>query len=86
MSVGERPGLRGYVTTLAHLWATFDSPPHSKAVGTPLGGKGYVATQPSCGPLVIVPSAVRRWGPPKRQELSSHPPHLWATFDSAPPL
>ena len=43
---------------------------------------GYVATLPTCGPLLILPPALKRWGPPKRQGLSRHLAHLWATFDS----
>ena len=50
----------------------------------PLSGRGYVATLPTCGPLLIVPPALKRWGPPRRQGLCSHLAHLWATFDSAP--
>ena len=33
---------------------------------------------------MILPSALKRWGPPRRQGLCSHPAHLWATSDSAP--
>ena len=25
---------------------------------------GYVATLPTCGPLLILPTALKRWGPP----------------------
>ena len=45
--------------------------------------QGYVATLPTCGPLLISPPALRRWGSPRRQELCSHPAHLWATSDLA---
>ena len=31
-------------TTSAHFWANSDSAPRSEAVGTPLGGRGYVAS------------------------------------------
>ena len=33
--------------------------------GDPPGGRGYVATRPTCGPLLILPPALMRWGPPK---------------------
>ena len=46
--------------------------------------KGYVATLPTCGPLLILPPALKRWGSPGRQGLCSHLAHLWATSDSAP--
>ena len=49
----------------AHLWATSDSAPHSDAVGTPQGGGGYVATWPTSGPPLIVPPALKWWGPLK---------------------
>ena len=50
----------------------------------PPGGRGYVATLPTCGPPLILPPALKRWGPPRRQGLCSHLAHLWATSDSAP--
>ena len=34
--------------------------------------KGYVATLPTSGPLLILPPALRRRGSPRRQGLSSH--------------
>ena len=82
----EPPGWQGLCSHLAHLWATSDSAPRSKAVGTPQGGRGYVATLPTCGPLLLPPPALKRWGPPRRQGLCSHLAHLWATSDSAPAL
>ena len=30
-------------------------------------GRGEVATLPTCGPLLILPPALKRWGSPKRQ-------------------
>ena len=45
---------------------------------------GYVATLPTCGPLLILPPALKRWGPPRRQGLCSHLAHVWATSDFAP--
>ena len=58
------PRRQGLCSHLAHLWATSDSAPRSEAVGTPQGGKGYVATLSTCGPPVILPPALKRWGPP----------------------
>ena len=75
---------QGLCSHLAHLWATCDIAPCSEAVGTPQGGKGYVATLPTCGPLLILPPALKRWGLPRRQWLCSHLAHLWATSNSAP--
>ena len=49
----------------------------------PLVGKGYVSP-PTCGPPLIVPPALKRWGPPTRQGLCSNPANLWSTSDSAP--
>ena len=45
---------------------------------------GYVATLPTCGPLLILPPALRQQGSRRRQGLCSHLAHLWATFDSSP--
>ena len=45
---------------------------------------GYVATLPTSGPLLILPPAMKRWGPPRRQGFFSHLAHWWATSDSAP--
>ena len=30
----------------------------------PLGGRGYVATLPPCAPRIILPPALKGWGPP----------------------
>ena len=35
--------------------------PSSEALGTPQGGKGYVATRPTCGPPLILPPALKHW-------------------------
>ena len=45
---------------------------------------GYVAILATCGPPLILPPALKRWGPPGRQGLCSHLAHLWATYDSVP--
>ena len=76
-----RPGLCSH---LAHLWATSVCAPRSKAVVDPPGGRAFVAALPTCGPLLFVPPALKRWGPPRRQGLCSRLAHLWATSDSAP--
>ena len=78
------PRRQGLCSHLAHLWATSDFAPRSEAEGNPLGGKGYVATLPTCGPLLILPPALRRWGSLKRQGLCSHLAHKWATSDFVP--
>ena len=53
-------------------------------VGDPPGGRGYVAILPTCGPSLILPAALKPWGPPRRQGLCSHLAHLWPTSESAP--
>ena len=35
----------------------------------------HLATLPTCGPLLILSPALRRWGPPRRQGLCSHLAH-----------
>ena len=72
-----------YVT---HLFASSDSAAHFEAVGSPQrhGLINYVATLPTCGPLVILPPTLKRWGHPRGQGLCSHLGHLWATSHSAP--
>ena len=52
--------------------------------GDPPGGRGYVATRPTCGPLLILPPVLKQRGPLRRQGLRSHPAHLWATSHSVP--
>ena len=68
---------------LDHLWATSDAAPPVRR-WDPQGGSGYVATLPTCGPPLMLPSARKRRGPPWRQGLCSHHAHLWATSDYAP--
>ena len=46
--------------------------------------KGYVATLPTSGPLLILPPALKRRGSPRRQGLCSQLAHLWATSDFVP--
>ena len=45
---------------------------------------GYVATQPTCGPFLIMPPAPKRWGPSRWHILCSKPAHIWATSDFVP--
>ena len=59
------PRRQGLCSHLAHLWATSDFAPRSEAVGIPQGGRGYVASLPTCGPLLILPPALKRWGSPE---------------------
>ena len=49
----------------------------------PRGGRGYVATLPTSGPLLILSPALKRRGSPRRQGLCSHLAHKWATWYSA---
>ena len=77
------PRRQGSCCHLAHLWATSDFVLGSQMVGIPHAVGGYVATVPTCWPLVILPPAVKRWGSLRRQGLCSHLAHLWATCDSA---
>ena len=58
-------------------------PPTLKRHRDTLGGRGYVATLPTCGPPLMLPRALKRWGPPKPPGLCSHHAHLWAASDSA---
>ena len=84
LKLSRPPRRQGLCSHGAHLWATSDLFPRYAAVGTSLGGKGYVGTLPSFGPPPILLPAVKRWGPPRRQGLCSHLAHLWATTVSAP--
>ena len=43
-----------------------------------------MATLPTSGPLLILLTALKRWGSSRRQGLRSHLAHKWATSDSAP--
>ena len=47
---------------------------------------GYVATLPICGPLVILPPALKLWGTPRQQGICSYLAHLWVRFDFGPAL
>ena len=78
------PRRQGLCSHLAHLRDTSDAVPHSEAVGIPPSGRGHVSTLPTWGPLMMLPPALKRWGPPRRQGLCSHLTHLWATSDAAP--
>ena len=80
------PRRHGLCSHLAPLWATSDFVPRYEALGTPPSGRGYVATRPTFWPLQILSPALKCWGPPRRQGLSSHWAHLWATCDSLPPF
>ena len=78
------PRRQGLCSHRAHLWATSDFVPRFEAEGISLGGRGYVATLPACGPLLILSPALKRRGSPRRQGLCSHFAHLWATSDFVP--
>ena len=79
-----RPRPQGLCSHPVHLQATSDFVPRFEAFGSPPRGKGYVATRPTCGPLLILLSALKHWGTPGRQGLFSHVAHLWATADFVP--
>ena len=68
----ESPRRQGLCSHLAHLWPISDSAPSPEAGGTPQGSRGYVATLPSCGPLLIVPQGLKHRRPRKRQGLCSY--------------
>ena len=57
----QPPRRQGSCSDFAHSWATYDSAPRSESVGTPRGGKGYLATLRTCGPLLILPPALKQW-------------------------
>ena len=42
--------------------------PPLRSGGAPRGGRGYVATLPTNGPLLILSPALKRWDSPKRQD------------------
>ena len=74
-----------------HLWDPKAKSAHIKMAlgksvsdGDPLGHRGYVATLPTSGPLLILPPPLKLWVPPRREGLCSHLAHLWATSDSFP--
>ena len=46
--------------------ATAKAPPLGSG-GDPRYGRGEVANLPTCGPLLILPPALQRWGSPIRQ-------------------
>ena len=72
---------QGLCSNLTHLWATLDFVPPLRSIGD---GRGYVATRATCGPSLILPSALKHWGPPRQQGLCSHVSNLWATSDFVP--
>ena len=53
-------------------------------VSGPPGGRDYVATRPTCGPLLILSTALKRWESPSWQWLCSHPAHLLGTSHFVP--
>ena len=79
-----RPRWQGLCSHPAHLWANSDFVPRSEASGISEGDRGYAATQPSCGPPLILSPALKRLGTPSRQGLCRHPAHLWTTSNCVP--
>ena len=80
------PKWQGLCGHQAHLWAPPHFVPCSKSIGDPPDGTGYVATRPTCRPLLILSPTLQRWGPPKWRGLCSHRAPLWALFDVSPAL
>ena len=80
------PRRQGLCSHLAHKWASFDFAPPLSSGGAPQGGRGYVATVPTCGPLLILPAPLKWRGSPRRQGLCCPLAHKWATSNSAPAL
>ena len=62
-----------------HLWAMSDVVPGSE----PLDGRDDGANPPTCGPLLMLSPALKRWGSLRRQGLCSHLAHL-GTSDFVP--
>ena len=75
---------QGLCSHLAHKWATSDFVPRCEAEGILEAARGYVATLPKSGPLLILSPALKRRGSTRRQGLCSHLAHKWATSNSAP--
>ena len=46
----------------------------SLSVGDPLDGRDYAANPPTCGPLAILPPALKRWGPLDGRGYVANPP------------
>ena len=63
------------------LWDTSNCFPCSAS--EPPSGKGYVATRPTRGLLVIVSPAVKLCGTSRQQGLCSQPAPLWANSNFA---
>ena len=74
---------QGLCSHFLHKWATYDFVPALKRMGSS-GGRGYVATLPTSGPLLILSPALKRGGSLRWQGLCSHLAHLWATSDFVP--
>ena len=58
----EPPRWQGLCSQSAQLWATCEIVPFFEALGTPPGGRGYVASPPTCGPSLILLPFLKRWG------------------------
>ena len=50
---------QGLCRHAAHLWAIYASVSALCTIADPLSSRGYVATQPTCGPLLIRPPALQ---------------------------
>ena len=70
--------VRPYVSVLKTLRISWRLPQWLKSTK-----KVNLATLPTCGPLLILPPALKRRGSPRWQGLYSHLAHKWATCDFA---
>ena len=75
MGVGTQESLRRRATVVGTMLVHATVPPN---------GRGYLANPPTCGPLLILSPALKRWEPSKRQGLCHQSAHLWAMADFVP--
>ena len=68
----------------AQLCITVDFVARFEVLATPKDGTGYVANPPTCGPLLALSPALKRWGAPIRQGLSSQAAQLWVAANFLP--
>ena len=72
------PRQRGLCSQSTHLWAIDDivpllciirAPLIGSGIGVPVGGGGYVANLPTCGPLLVLSPTLKHCEPPRRHAL-----------------
>ena len=79
-----RPRRQGLRSQCTHVWAIGDFVPRLKALGIPVDGTGFVVNPPSCGPLLSLSRALKRWGPFRRSGLCPPSAHMWVVADFVP--